>query len=188
MKNLAFLSLFIFLSYLTFGQINFTANDQVAPYNSGFHPGMNSGFFPGWTNEQLAELCAGNLVSGYEGVGAKAMRLGLTEEIAEIFGYDILVRLFDYYDALGMDEHTLMVGYPIDWHRDENFYCSSARSTLFDNLYEPIWDNGANGTAVNDENYFALYLFKLVSLYKDDVKFGKYGMNPDLIYPEQKDG
>ena len=51
---------------------------------------------------------------------------------------------------------------------------------MFANLYEPIWDNGANGTPVNDENYAALYIYKTVSLYKDYVRFWEIWNEPDL--------
>jgi uncharacterized repeat protein (TIGR01451 family) len=155
-----------------------TANDTVPPYAGGFHAAMNNGYYPGVTNEQLAELAAGNATVGLPGVGARAMRVGFTEEIAELFGYDILQDLFDYYGRLGMSDHTMLLYGPIDWHRDTAFHCPTARSALFSNLYTPIWDGGANGTPYNDDNYFAAYTYKMVSRYKPYVRFWEIWNEP----------
>ncbi|MEM8907591.1 MAG: PKD domain-containing protein, partial [Bacteroidota bacterium] len=50
------------------------------------------------------------------------------------------------------------------------------------NLYTDIWDNGENGTPVNDENYLALYLYKVVSRYKDYIRFWEIWNEPGFDY------
>lgn len=153
-----------------FAQPLYNANQQVKPYTGGFHTGVNNGYFPGWTNAQLGALAAQS--------GARAMRLGFTEEIAELFGYDILLPLFEWYGQRGMKDHTLTLNGPVDWHRDETYHCPQARSALFKNLYLPVWDGGANGTPYNDENYFAAYTYKMVSTYKGYVRFWEVWNEP----------
>jgi hypothetical protein len=157
-------------SSVLFSQVTYTANQKVRPYAAGFHPGVNNGYFPGWTNEQLGALAAK--------AGGRSMRFGMTEEIAELFGYDILVNLFEWYERQGMKEHTVILSGPIDWHRDEEQHCAQARSALFKNLYLPIWDGGANGTPYNDDNYFAAYTYKMATTYKGRVRFWEVWNEP----------
>ena len=165
-------------------QVAYTANTTVSPYPQGFHPAVNNGYFPGWINEQIADMTAGNQALNLPGTGARAMRVGFNEEIAELFGYDILDGLFQQYTSLGMDEHTMILGYPIDWHRDETNYCPNARSVMFKGMYLPIWDGGLNGTPYNDDNYLAVYTYKMVSRYKDQIRFWEIWNEPgfDLTY------
>lgn len=178
MKNCFLFTLSLLFLYSTHAQVSYSANQLVQSYMKGFHAGLNNGYYPKVTNEQIAELAAGNPDIDIAGAGANAMRVGFTEEIAELFGYDILLPLFEYYNRLGMREHTMIVQGPIDWHRDEAYYCPTARSALFKNLYLPVWDNGANGTPYNDDNYFAAYLYQMVSLYKSHVRFWEIWNEP----------
>lgn len=151
-------------------QPGYTANNTVKPYPHGFHPGANNGYYPGWTNEQISDLASN--------AGARAIRIGFTEEIGELFGYDILLNLFELYKKQGMKEHTVILSGPIDWHRDSVNYCPQARSALFKNLYQPIWDGGANGTPYNDENYFAAYVYKMATTYKSYVRYWEIWNEP----------
>jgi hypothetical protein len=180
------LSIFLLLltSVTLTAQVSYNANTNVTPYNQPFRQAVNNGYFPGWINEQIADLSAGNQALNMPGVGARAMRVGFNEEIAELFGYDILKGLFRQYQNQGMGEHTMILGYPIDWHRDATNYCPTARSAMFKGMYLPIWDGGANGTPYNDDNYLAVYTYKMVSLYKDDIRFWEIWNEPgfDLTF------
>jgi len=49
-------------------------------------------------------------------------------------------------------------------------------------MYLPIWDGGANGTPVNDDNHYARYLFEMINIYKDHVKFWEVWNEPDFDY------
>ncbi|MEM1321372.1 MAG: Ig-like domain-containing protein [Bacteroidota bacterium] len=161
-----------------FSQVNFTAKDGIAPYDGPFRPGCNLAYFPNWTTRQLADLAAGNPAVGVPGVGAKAVRPVLAESVLDIFGYDAILPDFEHFENLGMGELTATLAFPVDWHRDYNQYCPGEPSALFANLYEPIWDGGANGTPINENNYFALYVWKTVNTYNEYVRFWEIWNEP----------
>ncbi len=163
-------------------QVSFTANNQVTPYPSGFHPAVNLGAYTSFSDETLSELAAGNPSTGVVGAGVKSQRLGLFEGFLEQWGYDIRVPAFQHYQSLGMGEHTVIVGFPSSAHRDPVQYCPGIQSELFANMYAPIWDGGANGTPYNDDNYYAAYLYKTVSQYKDYVRFWEIWNEPGFDY------
>ncbi len=162
--------------------VTYTANDQVKPYEGTFRPGVNLGYFPPWTDATLADIAAGNPEKGVRGAGIKSIRPALFEHFLEEYGYDIRDETFKHYDSLGLKDNTVIIGFPSEAHRDPNFYCPDEQSELFDNLYAPIWDNGENGTPVNDENYYALYLWKMVNLYKDGIRFWEIWNEPGFDY------
>ncbi|MEK7253412.1 MAG: hypothetical protein AAB316_01600, partial [Bacteroidota bacterium] len=176
-------------------QVNFTANDFVQPYSGGFHPSANLGEYASFSEEELAMLAAGGVVSpasgGVGGVagggrvtgaGIKSLRPGLFEGFMEVAGYESKLPAFQYFEELGMNDHTVIVGFPSPQHKDPTQYCPGIPSELFANLYEPIWDGGANGTPINDNNYYALYLWKTVSLYKNYVRFWEIWNEPGFDY------
>lgn len=177
----------LYLLFLAFGlsaQVSYTANDFVQPYGGSFHPSANIGEYTAFSEEQLAILAAGGKVGNGQamGLGVKALRPGLFEDFLETAGYDARVSTFQFYEQLGMKDHTLIVGFPSLQHRDTTQYCPGIRSEMFANLYLPIWDDGANGTPYNEENYYAAYLYKTVSLYKDYVRFWEIWNEPGFDY------
>ncbi len=159
-------------------QVNYTTETVNPPYTGVFRPGVNTGYFPLWSNEQLGDLIAGNPATGVKGVGGKVTRPVLAERVLEVFGYDLAVDDFEYWKSLGMDEFTATLTGPADWHRDQTEYCPGQKSELFRNLYEPIWDNGENGTPYNDENYFAAYVYRTVTIYNEYVRFWEIWNEP----------
>jgi len=169
-------------------QVNYTANNQVSPYPHGFHPAANIGQYTAFSAEQLALLAAGGQspagVTGGQvlGAGVKSLRPGIFESYTEVVGYSANLPIFQNYEALGMGEHTVIVGFPSDAHKDPVQYCPGIQSTLFANMYLPIWDGGANGTPYNDDNYYAAYLYKMVSQYKDYVRFWEIWNEPGFDY------
>jgi len=98
----------------------------------------------------------------------------------EQWGYDVQVDDFQHYASVGMDDHVAFIGYPSDEHRETTFHCPEHQSELFSNMYLDIWDGGANGTPVNDENHYALYVYRMVSTYQDYVKFWEIWNEPDF--------
>ncbi len=52
--------LLILFSSSLFAQVNYTAKDQVVPFNEPFLFGSNFGFNPPWQDEDLANIAAGN--------------------------------------------------------------------------------------------------------------------------------
>ncbi len=187
-------SLALLASFYSFAQVDYTANDQVTPYDGGFKPGINFDYYPPYTNEDLANLASGNPLAGVSGIGARTSRPSLRESFAEVWGYDHYVNTFQHFKSVGMKDMTMIVGFPAEWHRDQtkfcddddpqhkfcsnDFYTPNCANTMFANLYTPIWDGGANGTPYNDDNYLAAYMYKMVTLYKDDVKFWEIWNEP----------
>ncbi len=163
-------------------QVSYTANDKISPYTGGFRAGVNFDVYRGFTDEDLALLAAGSPEKGVQGAGIKALRPGFFEDFAELYGYDSRLNAFKYYEQLGMKDHTMIVGFPSDAHREDTSYCAGVRSTVFKNLNTAIWDNGENGTPVNDNNYYALYIWKTATRYKNNVKFWEVWNEPGFDY------
>ncbi len=183
------LVVFVFIANTILAQVNYTANDINTPYTGFYRAGVNPGYYgSNWDDMRLADIAAGNVAAGTDGVGVKALRGSLPESIGRIFGYDIWETKYDYYDALGLEDNTLFVGFAHPDHRDPVDYCPSDpwQTDMFANLYEPIWDNGANGTPVNDNNHYALYIYEVVSRLKDQVKFWEIWNEPGFDYTGAK--
>lgn len=181
------LTLYIILYVLAAAaQISHTANDIVIPYNGFFRPGVNLGQYPPWTETALANIIAGNEDLNVKGVGVKAIRPGLFESFLLPNGYDARIDVFDHFSNVGLKENTCIVGFPDDIHRDTNYYCPDHQSELFANLYEPIWDDGTDGTPINEENYYADYIFKTVSTYKDYIRFWEIWNEPGFDFTGQR--
>ena len=186
MKKLFLLPLFILFYFQSISQVSQTANDNIEPYLNGFRPASNLGYYPPFTPDELANLAAGNEAEGIQGLGIKTLRPVLHEAFVERFGYDFFEAPFDHYEQIGLEESTVVVGFPSADHQDPNYYCSDIQSELFDNLYTPIWDNGENGTPVNDDNYYALYLYRMVQNYKDDIRFWEIWNEPGFDFTRAK--
>jgi hypothetical protein len=148
-----------------------TANDFVPPYTGDFGFGSNMGYYPPHSDEQIANFAAA--------IGVKTMRPALFEHFLDFWGYDIRIDAFKHYESLGMKDNVCFLGYPSKEHRENKVYCGKDTSAMFANMYEPIWDNGENGTPVNDKNYYALYVYKTVKTYGKWVKFWEIWNEPD---------
>jgi hypothetical protein len=165
-------------------QVNYTANDlgHVPAYNGYFLYGTNGGYYgSSWDDQTISDIAAGNAAKGVKGVGSKTFRPPLPDYFTEFWGYDVRIAEFNHYATLGAKDHTVILGFPATDHKDNNTYggCTD-QSQVFSNLYTPIWDNGANGTPYNDDNYFAAYVYNVVSRYKGWVKFWEIVNEPDF--------
>ena len=180
-RPLLLLSAWLFAAQLS-AQPNFTANDQVPPYAGPFGYGANLNYYPPWNDLEVADIAFGKPSIGAPGIGLKGFRGSLPEHFLNAWGYDIRVSYFEHYASLGAGEHLVFIGYPEEAHRDPTQYCPGIQSKLFDKLYEPIWDGGANGTPVNDANHYALYVWKMVNEYKDYVRFWEVWSEPDFTW------
>ncbi len=176
--NLCLCALCCCISISVVAQVSYTANQHVTPYTKPFRPGVNMGYYPGWDNQSLADVAAGNVALNIPGVGAKSNRVGLLEYVMDYFGYDLVVNDFHHWNQLGMGEYVAFVGGPTAAHRDTTQYCPDRPSYMFANLYTPIWDGGANGTPYNDTNYCAAYFYKVVNQYKGQVRFWEIWNEP----------
>ena len=180
--NLRLLLLLLFFNSIELvAQVTYTANDTVPEYNDYFRPGINPGVYQSWSDEQLANIAAGNPYLGIPGLGAKTIRPTLPEFFLDTYGYDVRLGAFSFYKELGMEQNVVFLGYPNLSHRDTTVYCDgSSISQLFSNMYLPVWDGGLNGTPYNDDNYLAAYTYKTVMMYKDYVRFWEIWNEPSL--------
>ncbi|WEK36513.1 MAG: T9SS type A sorting domain-containing protein [Candidatus Pseudobacter hemicellulosilyticus] len=153
----------------------------MLPYTGYFMYGANGGWYGNsWDDKAVADIAAGNPAKNVNGVGVKTFRPTLPEDFIDWWGYNIRIAEFTHYATLGTSEHTVFVHKPVAHHRDNSTYGGCAdQSVLWANMYEPIWDGGANGTPVNENNYYALYIYKLVTTYKQWVKFWEILNEPD---------
>lgn len=182
MRHTYQICLFLFWSVTLLGQVTYTANNLVLDYKGHFGYGTNVGYYPNWTARQLGDIAIGNSAEGVVGLGVTTMRPALFEFFQEQWGYDFRIPAFEHYKKLGAVDNVVFVGYPSEEHRDTTYYCPDHRSELFLNMYEPIWDDGTDGTPYNEQNYYAAYLYKTVTLYKDYVKFWEIWNEPDYSF------
>lgn len=152
----------------------YTANDYVRPYSANFEYGSNMGYYGnGWEDKTLAALINKS--------GGRTFRTSLPESFVERYGYGFNLPNFrTYSNELNMRELTCFVGGPSDRHRDTVTYAGSEKqSKLFLNLYEPIWN--ADST-VNENNYYAIYIYRLIQNYGEYVRFWEVINEPDYAY------
>ena len=186
MRKISLFILFLSLNSGIFAQVDYSANDTIRPYEGYFRAGANLGNYPGFSDEFLAEISAGNPANNVEGLGIKALRPGLFESFLFQYGYDARVSTYELMDQLGLEDNTLIVGFPAPEHQDPTEYCPGIQSTLFDNMYLDIWDNGENGTPVNDDNHYALYIYQTALLYGDYIKFWEIWNEPGFDFTENR--
>ncbi|GAB3588492.1 hypothetical protein GCM10027345_40490 [Hymenobacter daeguensis] len=151
-----------------------TANDYIRPYTEAFQYGSNLGFYNNsWTDESLATIA--------QAAGAHSLRPTLPESFLETYGYNVRANTFNtYVNTLGMKEMTCFVEGPSPAHRDMTVYPTApGPSKLFAHMYEPIWNT--DGT-VNQNNYYAYYLYRLLQIYGDKVRYWEVVNEPDFSY------
>ena len=179
--------LFITLLFLAVAdagaQVNFNANNpgSIPPYTNNYLFGSNNGYYQSWNIYALADIEAGNPDRNIKGAGIKSLHTPLPEQFLSDWGYDIYLNVFAYYNRLGITDNTVWFETPIAAHKDNTVYpgCTDP-SLVWSNLYTPIWDGGANGTPVNEDNYLALYIYNTVTRYKQWVKFWEIVNEPDF--------
>ena len=164
-KVLLTLTLGLFFFTNIQAQINFSANDVVPEVNDFFRYGVNPDFYPNWGTQDttLANISAGNPNVGVAGAGCKAWRATLPEWFINQFGLNVRTFAFEHYETLGMTNHTVFLEGPQANHTDQTRYCDGTPSIIFDNLFLDIWDNGENGTPVNDNYHYALYSYPVAT-------------------------
>lgn len=153
-----------------------TANDTMASYQGKFQYGVNPGFYAnGWNDKQIAEIGSK--------AGVHSLRLPLPDEFLQKYGVNIRKGEFDYYTkTLKMKDLTLFIEKPSVEHTDKDSYGACGTTRTFSNIYQDIWDNGENGTPVNDSNHFAVYVYELLLNYGQHVKFWEVWNEPDFSY------
>ena len=112
----------------SFAQVNYTANDQVSPYDGKFRYGTNFGYYPDWLDLQTADVVVGN--GTLPGIGIDAIRGSLPQHFLEAWNYEIRVDFYDHYKSLGANDHLVFVGYPKEEDKDPVEYCAGEKSEL----------------------------------------------------------
>ena len=158
------------------------ANTRVNKYNDYFLYGSNMQWLnSNWRDEDIADILIGNESRNWKGVGANSLRAALYEDYVETYGYDFRINTFKYYTRIGAKNNVLFIGdRPSAKHREKKRHVSGAPSSMFENMYEPIWKE--DGTSVNENNYYAIYVYKLAVRFKDYVKFWEVKNEPDFTY------
>lgn len=154
------------------GQPN--ANVKVPASSVPFEYGVNPGYYGnGWTDKDVADASIK--------AGSFSFRASLPGYFVEQWGYGIRVSEFNYYtQTLGMKGITVFVGEPSDNQVDKTVYPpETAHSLIFKDIYLPVWDNGENGTPVNEQNIFATYVYNLVLNYGSNVQYWEIINEPD---------
>ena len=179
--NKIFVALTIAMLLAACSRPKFTANDIVPPFPDRFDYGSNIGIFePYYHDMDLAVLAHGSPDGSIPGVGITAIRPGLFDYFLDRWGFDSRKEHFQYYKHIGLRNTVAIIGFPAERHRDTTCYCAGTRSELFKNLYEPIWDKGENGTPVNDNNAYALYVWKAATAYKGLIRIWEVWNEPDF--------
>ena len=161
-----------------------TANVLSNTYNGYFLYGSNMGWVNNnWRDEDVADILVGNPAKNIIGAGVISLRPALYESFVETWGYDNRVATFQYYYNMGAKENVVFIGdWPCETHREKRQYTSAGTSQSFENLYEPVWIKGENGTSVNEKNHYAFYVYNLVLRYKNQVRFWEIKNEPDLTH------
>ncbi|MEM6262546.1 MAG: hypothetical protein AAGI38_08570 [Bacteroidota bacterium] len=163
--------------YTDSGSCNFpTANDTLAAYNYPFTLGVNIKEYASWTFDQLTKIATGTPQSDF---GAPNVKMTLFEKELVQNGYSSKLAPLKHLFNQGITGHTAVIGMPTASHQDMTVYCGGPSDQVFDNLYEPIWDGGADGNPINENNYFAAYVYQTVSLYKDYIRIWEIGNEVD---------
>lgn len=167
-------------------QPNFNANTIVPAYNGQFSFGTNMGYYKGFNNNSPSDILISDLAVA---AGIKTIRLALYDDFLTRYGAAIRENEFNYYQSINIQDITLFLNDPYPTHQEIDTITCIHKSTgitekfrdqVFRNLYTPIWDNGENGTPVNDTNFFALYVYNVVKDYGDHIKFYEVWNEPDF--------
>lgn len=176
-----FTCLIFIIPFAACAQPTSTANDFVPPYEGEFGYGTNMGYFPPYYyDKELAALAHGTPDGRVPGIGITTVRPGLFDHFLDYWGFDIRKDAFQYYQDIGLRNVVAIIGFPSDRNREDAYYCPNNRSEMFKGLYEPIWDNGENGTPVNDANLYALSIWKTVTAYKGKISIYEVWNEPDV--------
>ena len=174
--------LFFALNGIVWAQPGANALKHKTPWDSPFAYGSNMGYYHPWQDHELADIAMGNPDLGFDGVGVTSLRPAIFAHFLEQYGNGIRVDAFIHYKNLGGRDMVAFVGYPSEAQRETKRHCPDHPSEMFKGMYEPIWDKGENGTPVNDNNTYALFLYNAVKTYGDYVRVWEIWNEPDFDY------
>lgn len=151
-----------------------TANQSVPAFTSKFGYGSNMiGQSNGWTDQTVAGII--------NKAGGTTLRTTLPDNFIQTWGINVRVSAFNTYTGtLGMKDLVCFIEGPSTTHQDQTVYPgNTSPSKLFANLYTPTWN--ADGS-INQNNYYANYVYGLVQTYGSYIRFWEVVNEPDYTY------
>lgn len=178
--------IFVIFSITSYAQKpTFTANDVVEPYSGIFAYGTNPGYYSGFNNNAPTDKLLSDLM---EKAGLYSMRPKLNDKFVEDYGINVRLSEFKYYvENKKMHDITLFLdGDILASHQStETITCGTKtlNSQVFKNMYLPIWDSSdPNKTPINENNYYANFVYKVIQTYGDYIRFVEVWNEPDFTY------
>jgi len=156
------------------------AQTQVIPYTSPFLYGENSGYYGNNWNDTTTAI-----ISRKAGCGS--LRLALYDFFLEQYGDSVNLKNYQFYQRNNLVDNTIFLNGAAADHLDNTIYNSPiatwdnpnpVSSSVFKNLYEPIWGADSN---VNPNNYFAAYVYSVVKVYGKYTRFYEVWNEPDAF-------
>jgi len=162
-------SLFIFSLCLLYGiVVAFTALDHdtfpdesLLPFRMGNNPGYYGGY---WDDAKATNLSSKAAIDG--------QRKKLPQQHLVTWGYGIEIGDCQVANKVGVYD---LVGYLATPASNESKNSNNAENFPPLNLYEPIFVNGE----VNQKNYWAYFVYRVVKYYKDYVRIWEVYNEPD---------
>ena len=171
-KQFIFMILFLFFFALVSGERGKEKGAYKTtpdPESLQFRLGNGLGYINNkWDDAKLTKLAAD--------AGCNGQRKKLPENHFETWGYEIEVEDSKYCNTVGIFD---LVGYLHTPTAAHSTNPSNTEKYPPKNLYEPIWN--VEGKEVNPNNYWALYIWKTVSIYKPYVKIWEVWNEPDYV-------
>ena len=141
-----------------------TPNSKQIQYRLGNSIGY---YGYGWNESKLSNLSS---LAGYDGQIKRLIEFHFNN-----WGYDTEIEDCKKNKEYGLSDIIGYLGYPMKAHSSNS--TGSSEFCFPENLYEPIWLDNGN---INSNNYWANYVFKTVSLYKDYIKIWESWNSPDF--------
>ena len=79
-------------------QVDYNANEIVAPFEGHFRTAVNLGSYTSFTQENLADLAAGNVDEGIRGAGVKALRTGMFDNYTAFAGFNEQLPVYQHFE------------------------------------------------------------------------------------------
>lgn len=189
-QRILFRMQFLFCFYLIFFDAiyaqNRTANDKITPFVGKFSFGVSPSYYDGFNG-------GNSPVSNIADLAKRAKMRGFRQLVIDQFMLDYKpnyeLNNFKYFvETDSINILSLYLNTPANSHRStDSITCTvnnspvRYRSESFANLYESIWDDSLNGkTPINDNNYYAKYVYDLVKSYNKYVKVYEVWNAPDF--------
>lgn len=167
--------------------VDYTANHRMTEYDGYFLYGSNMAWRGnGWSDEQMGSiLCDTNNIYGGS-PAVNSLRPALYDRFVAQYGIDFRKPTFEHYKGIGAKVNTIFLSGPRKDYYNRTCQLTAEEESLpydlpasFKNLYQPIWKIENGQKMVNPENYYAQYVFDVVSNFKDYVRFWEVWNEPD---------